>query len=92
MIFFSNPPIGWSENGLREGDLLEEKSAYGYPPSPPPLTTYDITGSQTGCFLKNARGEIGKGTKIQGKLVAPQLTLVKNLSLNLEEEVGHKKQ
>ncbi len=35
--FFQNPSIGWSENGLREGDLLEGKSAYGYPPlSPPP--------------------------------------------------------
>ncbi len=32
MIFFSNIPIGWSENNLREEDLLEEKSAYGYPP------------------------------------------------------------
>ncbi len=35
-IFFSNSPIGWSENGLREGDLLEGKSAYGYTP----LDTY----------------------------------------------------
>ncbi len=34
--FFSNPPIGCSENGFREGDLLEGKSAYGYPPLPPP--------------------------------------------------------
>ncbi len=30
--FFSDPPIGWSGNGLTEGDLLEGKSAYGYPP------------------------------------------------------------
>ena len=37
MNFFSNPHIGWSENGLREGDLLEGKSAYGYPL---PLPTY----------------------------------------------------
>ncbi len=29
------PPVGWSENGLWEGDLPREKSAYGY--SPPPL-------------------------------------------------------
>ena len=29
MDLFSNPPIGWSENGLREGDLLEGKLAYG---------------------------------------------------------------
>ena len=35
--FFPNPSIEWSENGLREeGDLLEGKSAYGYPPLPPP--------------------------------------------------------
>ncbi len=34
---FSISPIGWSENGLREGDLLEGKSAYGHPPPPPPL-------------------------------------------------------
>ena len=33
---FQNPSIGWSENGLREGALLEGKSAYGYPPLPPP--------------------------------------------------------
>ncbi len=29
MDLFSNPPIGWSENGLREGDLLEGELAYG---------------------------------------------------------------
>ena len=39
-IFFSNPPIGWSENGFREGNLLRGKSANGYPPFSPPLPTY----------------------------------------------------
>ena len=27
--------LGWSENGLREGGLLEGKSAYWYPPPCP---------------------------------------------------------
>ncbi len=36
-LFFSDPPIGWSENVLREGDFLERKSAYGYPSPFPPL-------------------------------------------------------
>ncbi len=31
---FSNPSIGWYENGFWEGNLLRGKSAYGYPPLP----------------------------------------------------------
>ena len=34
---FSILPIRWPENSFREGDLLREKSAYGYPPPSPPL-------------------------------------------------------
>ncbi len=46
--FFSpNPSIGWSENGLRKGDLLEGKSAYGYPPPPPPLPTYALDKTES---------------------------------------------
>ncbi len=47
-IFFSISLIGWSENGPREGHLLEGKSAYGYPPLPSPPSCPRMTVGLTG--------------------------------------------